>query len=189
MASKLDLSNPTEAQIADAMTLKWLLMFTSLIVIQITSIIAAFAIKASNPPNPNYQKYIAHSFLLLAGFLPTAITSFKLGSWLVKSDWSQSRESGEELATLVERGLARANGPAASGGRPPANWWPDFTEELAVFIFEEGLPPGRDSEGQSYVIDAVFKRLAAAGKEEPSRSSVQGVTNAVLRRLRPANNP
>jgi len=71
-------------------------------------------------------------------------------------------------------------------GRPPANWWPDFAEELAVYLHDMGLPQGSGTDGQTEVIDAVFARMVAAGKEEASRASVQNVVNAVLLRIRSA---
>lgn len=74
---------------------------------------------------------------------------------------------------------------AAPGkGRPSANWWPDFAEELAVFCLDEGIPEGDGTEGQSEVIDVVFGRMVAAGKAEPSRTTVQKVVNQVLLRWR-----
>ncbi|WP_374412103.1 hypothetical protein [Novosphingobium colocasiae] len=74
------------------------------------------------------------------------------------------------------------------GGRPAANWWPDFAEELAVYIHESGIPDGRGHDGQSSLIDAVFARMAEQGKPEPGRGTVQAVVNAVLRRIRSAEN-
>ncbi|MEZ5709068.1 MAG: hypothetical protein R3E02_06765 [Blastomonas sp.] len=74
------------------------------------------------------------------------------------------------------------------GGRPAANWWPDFAEELAVYIHEEGIPEGQQHEGQSALIDAIFARMAEQGKAEPGRGTVQPVVNAVLRRIRSAGN-
>lgn len=78
--------------------------------------------------------------------------------------------------------------PSSRKGRAPANWWPDFAVELAIYVHEEGLPAGSGREGQSTVIDAIFKRLAAAGKSEPGRATVQPVVNAVLDRIRSAGN-
>lgn len=74
------------------------------------------------------------------------------------------------------------------GGRPAANWWPDFAEELAVYIHESGIPDGQGHDGQSSLIDAVFARLVERGKPEPGRGTVQPVVNAVLRRIRSAEN-
>ncbi len=74
------------------------------------------------------------------------------------------------------------------GGRPAANWWPDFTEELAVYIHENGIPDGQGHDGQSSLIDAVSARLVERGKTEPGRGTVQPVVNAVLRRIRLAGN-
>jgi hypothetical protein len=75
-----------------------------------------------------------------------------------------------------------------SGGRPAANWWPDFAEELAVYIHENGIPDGQGHDGQSTLIDAVFARMVEHGKPEPGRGTVQAVVNAVLRRIRSAGN-
>lgn len=74
------------------------------------------------------------------------------------------------------------------GGRRPANWWPDFAEELAVYIHECGLPDGIGHDGQSAVIDSIFARMAERGKSEPGRGTVQPVVNAILRRIRSAGN-
>lgn len=75
-----------------------------------------------------------------------------------------------------------------SGGRPAANWWPDFAEELAVYIHDNGIPDGQGHDGQSALIDAVFARMSQQGKPEPGRGTVQPVLNAVLRRIRSAGN-
>lgn len=69
-------------------------------------------------------------------------------------------------------------------GRPAAGWWPTFAEELATYIHEVGIPAGQGNEGQSALIDTICERLARQGKPEPSRSTIQPVINAVLRRLR-----
>lgn len=71
-------------------------------------------------------------------------------------------------------------------GRPPANWWPDFAEELALTIHEEGIPAGTGHVGQSGLLDKVCERLAQSGKPEPSRTTAQPVINAVLARIRSA---
>lgn len=73
-------------------------------------------------------------------------------------------------------------------GRPSAEWWPAFAEELAVYIHECGLPDGDDAQGQSIVIDAVFGRLSERGKTEPGRTTIQPVVSAVIRRIRSTGN-
>lgn len=73
-------------------------------------------------------------------------------------------------------------------GRKPANWWPDFAEELAIYCLKEDPPEGSGTEGQSEMIDAIFGRMAARGKSEPSRTTVQPVINEILRRWRSAGN-
>ena len=75
-----------------------------------------------------------------------------------------------------------------NGGRPAANWWPDFAEELAVYIHDNGIPEGQGHDGQSTIIDSVFARMTEQGKPEPGRGTVQAVVNAVLRRIRSAGN-
>lgn len=76
----------------------------------------------------------------------------------------------------------------ARAGRPPAQWWPEFAEELAVYIHDIGLPAGSGAQGQSKMIDDIFERLATSGRSEPSRTSVQPVISRVLKRLRSAGN-
>lgn len=78
--------------------------------------------------------------------------------------------------------------PPSKGGRPLAEWWPDFVAELVAYTVDTGLPPGVGHQGQSDVIKEVSARLQERGKEEPSRSQIQEVVNAVLRRMRSAGN-
>lgn len=78
--------------------------------------------------------------------------------------------------------------PSKFGGRKPANWWPDFAVELAMYCLKEELPEGSGAEGQSEMIKAIFDRMANRGKAEPSRTTVQPVINEILRRFRSAGN-
>jgi hypothetical protein len=80
----------------------------------------------------------------------------------------------------------RSQNDGRTRGRPAANWWPDFAEELAMYCLIDELPLGEGTDGQSEVIETIFRRMAERGKQEPSRSSVQPVINAVLRRFRSA---
>lgn len=89
---------------------------------------------------------------------------------------------------MVEDDADPASPSRSRGGRPSAKWWPEFAEELALYIYEEGIPEGTGHEGQSAMIDAIFARMAAAGKGEPSRATVQPVINGVLARTRSAGN-
>lgn len=75
----------------------------------------------------------------------------------------------------------------ANKGRRPANWWPDFAEELAMFCLESGLPEGTGTTGQSEMLKAIFDGMAKNGKAEPSRTQVQSVINNVLTRFRAGN--
>lgn len=90
--------------------------------------------------------------------------------------------NGEKDTQVVQATAQRG------GGRPAANWWPDFAEELAVYVHDNGIPEGQGHDGQSMLIDAVFARLVEQGKPEPGRGTVQAVVNAVLRRIRSAGN-
>ncbi|MFC3175411.1 hypothetical protein ACFOD9_14225 [Novosphingobium bradum] len=75
--------------------------------------------------------------------------------------------------------------PSRSGkGRPAANWWPAFAEELAVYLHDSGPPQGTGTEGQSEMLAEIFRRMNERGHGEPSRSTVQPVINAVLQRVR-----
>lgn len=90
--------------------------------------------------------------------------------------------------TATEPAEAKPSEQGSSRGRKPANWWPDFAEELAMYCLKEDLPDGSGTEGQSEMIDAIFGRMASHGKSEPSRTTVQPVINEILRRWRSAGN-
>ena len=73
-------------------------------------------------------------------------------------------------------------------GRPPAKCWADFAEELAVYIHDCGLPEGNGGDGESKIIEDIASLLTEQGRGCPSRTTVQPVVKAVLRRLRAAGN-
>ncbi len=100
--------------------------------------------------------------------------------------WPRSVVEVDEPIALNNSPLSNASG--RSGGRPPANWWPDFAEELAYYIFDRGIPEGQGHDGQSEIMNVVFERMTGSGKLEPTRATVQPVINAVLRRIRSAGN-
>jgi hypothetical protein len=56
------------------------------------------------------------------------------------------------------------------------------------YIHENGVPEGVGSQGQEELIAAVADRLAARGIEALARSTVQPVIQAVLDKLRAAEN-
>lgn len=91
-------------------------------------------------------------------------------------------------AKRLEASASQVEPPIGGPGRKPANWWPAFAAELAIYVHDEGVPDGSDTEGQGTIIDAVLSRLAERGAREPSRASIQPVVNDVLRRLRAARN-
>lgn len=72
---------------------------------------------------------------------------------------------------------------ATRRGRRPANWWPAFAEELAIYLHDQGPPPGEGSEGSEQVIEAVLARLSDRDITA-NRTSIQPVVVAALRRLR-----
>lgn len=75
--------------------------------------------------------------------------------------------------------------PEPSGGRRRSENWSAWIAELAAFIHEEGIPAGSGVEGQDSLIAAIDERLRGEGL---SRSTVQPVVRAVLKRLRSAGN-
>lgn len=66
---------------------------------------------------------------------------------------------------------------STSKGRKPANWWPDFAEELAIDLHDNGWPETQDA-----LINRVFSSMAEQGKPEPSRTTVQPVIRALYAR-------
>jgi hypothetical protein len=71
------------------------------------------------------------------------------------------------------------SGDKRPGGRRPAKWWPDFSEELAVYVIDNGLP-----ETQDELIANVQTAMTVAGKGEPSRSQIQPVIRQLFARFR-----
>lgn len=91
-----------------------------------------------------------------------------------------------EQAAAFDDDLPEEETAKSRKGRPPAQWWPDFAEELAWYIHEVGFPAGEGHDGQSDMIEAIFARMAESGKNEASRTTVQSVINALLDRFRSA---
>ena len=99
-------------------------------------------------------------------FDPTGLPAVAVPSW---HDRIESTHIDKILPSQRSHG---------SRGRPPAIWWPDFAEELAFYIHENGVP-----ETQEALMKAVFDALAKQGKPEPSRTQVQPVVRQLLDRL------
>jgi len=72
----------------------------------------------------------------------------------------------------------------STAGRPPATWWADFAEELAVYIHDAGPPSGTGATGQGTVVKAILDRLAKKRQDAPDRSSISPVVQNVLDRIR-----
>lgn len=66
--------------------------------------------------------------------------------------------------------------------------WRTWVAELVAHVHDKGLPEGVGSQGQEELIKAVADALAARGEETLGRSTVQPVVQAVLDRLRSADN-
>lgn len=75
----------------------------------------------------------------------------------------------------------------AKGGRPNATWWPDFAQELAIYLYENGLPDGEGRDGQSTVFDAIDSALEVRGIKI-GRSTAMPVIGNVIERLRSSKN-
>lgn len=66
--------------------------------------------------------------------------------------------------------------------------WRRWVAELVAQIHDKGIPEGVGSQGQEELIKAVADALAERGEETLSRSTVQPIVQAVLDRLRSADN-
>lgn len=73
-------------------------------------------------------------------------------------------------------------------GRRQSDLWRPWVAELVSYIHQNGVPEGIGSQGQEELITAVADALAARGIEALARSTVQPVVQAVLDRLRSAEN-
>ena len=103
------------------------------------------------------------------------------------SGYNQARKDYVEMLVdgVFEDNVFPLNGSAkkASTGRPPASWWPAFSEELAIYIHDNGLPATQEA-----LITSIQTTMTLQGKEEPSRSQIQPVIRAIFARERPAGN-
>lgn len=106
-------------------------------------------------------------------------------AWDIEA-WPSFLEEPDALNLSDDSAASDASEPKPARGRSAAKWWPDFAEELALAIYEEGIPEGSGHEGQSELLEKVLARLSATGKPEPGRATVQPVINAVLARIRSA---
>lgn len=87
-----------------------------------------------------------------------------------------SDPTGTQDATIEKRGRKLSAG------------WRTWVAELVAHVHDKGLPEGIGSQGQEELIKAVADALAARGEETLGRSTVQPVVQAVLDRLRSADN-
>lgn len=106
-------------------------------------------------------------------------------AWDIEA-WPSFLEEQDAPGISDDSAATDASDTKRARGRSAAKWWPDFAEELALYIHDEGIPEGSGHDGQSAMLDAIFERMTAAGKAEPSRTTVQPVINAVLARIRSA---
>jgi hypothetical protein len=81
-----------------------------------------------------------------------------------------------------------SNAAKAERGRRLSELWRPWVAELVAYIHANGYPSGVGSQGQEELIKAIEEAFAQRGEETLSRSSVQPVVQAVLDRLRPAEN-
>ena len=75
-----------------------------------------------------------------------------------------------------------------SSVRKLSDRWRPWVAELVAYIHENGIPNREGSQGQEELINAVADALAKCGKQGIARSTVQPVVQAVLDRLRSAEN-
>lgn len=86
-----------------------------------------------------------------------------------------------EWPSTVNKPTAAERPQSGNRGRPPANWWPDFAEELAIYVHDHGMP-----DTQETLISSVQAAMTARERAEPSRAQIQPVIRALFDRLRPA---
>ena len=78
--------------------------------------------------------------------------------------------------------------PSTQRGPKLSERWRPWVAELVAHIHDKGVPEGVGSQGQEELIKAVADALAERGEETLSRSTVQPIVQAVLDRLRSADN-
>jgi hypothetical protein len=103
----------------------------------------------------------------------------------------------EQAERVRLEGEAAPLGPTPEGsgivaggerGRRLSELWRPWVAELVAHIHANGFPGGVGSQGQEELIKAVEEAFAQRGEETLSRSTVQPVVQAVLDRLRAAEN-
>lgn len=98
----------------------------------------------------------------------------------------------EAMEARPDQGAGDAPGiiKPASAHRGPklSERWRPWVAELVAHIHENGVPEGIGSQGQEELIKAVADALAMRGEESLARSTVQPIVQAVLDRLRSADN-
>lgn len=125
------------------------------------------------------------------------------GRGIVDGDESRAIISGVEfqVGAIVEIEAMEARPDERAGGgsgiAEPASTqrgpklserWRPWVAELVAHIHDQGVPEGVGSQGQEELIKAVADALAERGEETLARSTVQPIVQAVLDRLRSADN-
>ena len=93
-----------------------------------------------------------------------------------------------DLPTAEDLAIADTGSAEAGQGRRKSDLWRPWIAELVARVHDEGLPEGVGSQGQEELIKAVADALAERGQDSLSRSAVQPIVQAVLDRMRRANN-
>lgn len=98
------------------------------------------------------------------------------------------RDDIEEMLATVTTAEIEQSGVGSRqkrpGGRRPAQWWPHFAEELAVYIHKHGVPESSGVDGQDELINAVFSSMSEQGNDPATRTTVQPVIRQVIKRIR-----
>lgn len=98
------------------------------------------------------------------------------------------REQRARLPSSLGEEAGQPSSPAivANPTRRLNELWLPWVAELVAYLHQEGVPPGVGSQGQQQIIRAVDDRLAKAGVATLGRTTVQPVVQAVLDRMRSA---
>ncbi len=100
-----------------------------------------------------------------------------------------------DIEAIIPKGARgsteKPEGSSQSGeptGRRPSDRWRPWIAELVAYVHHNGIPPGIGSQGQEELIQAIADALAVRGEGTLARATVQPVVQAVLDRLRAAEN-
>ena len=94
----------------------------------------------------------------------------------------------EDIESMLPPKIECETPKPSIGGRRQSDLWRPWVAELVAYVHVNGVPEGHGSQGQEELIKGVADALAERGIEALGRSTVQPVIQAVLSRMRSAEN-